>query len=151
ADFDEDWESYGSHETWQGAMRVFIFPESQLLPTLRPNIPPLSAYQTFIKKLRSFDQITPDQARRTAADDYLSNAMKDPAFPAELKQNFVITERMTDSQLAERQALSAHLMGTFAKPHDASTYLQEVFYFVPLLCALQLQRSGEHLAALDWF
>ena len=29
--------------------------------------------------------------------------------------------------------------------------LREVFYFVPLLCALQLQRSGEYLAALDWF
>ena len=42
-------------------------------------------------------------------------------------------------------------MGTFATPHQAPNYLAEVFYFVPLLCALQLQRSGEYVAALDWF
>ena len=42
-------------------------------------------------------------------------------------------------------------MGTFKTPHQAPNYLAEVFYFVPLLCALQLQRSGEYLAALDWF
>ena len=29
-------------------------------------------------------------------------------------------------------------------------YVQEIFYFVPLALALQLQRSGQYLAALDW-
>ncbi len=30
-------------------------------------------------------------------------------------------------------------------------YLQELFYFVPMQLALQLQKSGEHVAALDWY
>jgi hypothetical protein len=101
-------------------------------------------------------RITPDQARAAAAD-YLTQLRAEFAnnttfFPQELKSStFVITEQLTDRQLAERQAVSAELMGTFTDPHQAPSYLKEVFYFVPLLCALQLQRSGEYLAALDWF
>ncbi len=156
ADFDEDWVFWGSYESWQGAMRVFIYPESHLLPTLRPVAPkPTEAYQALITKLRSSVRITPEQAR-TAAADYLTQLRTEFAnnttFPQELKRStFVITERLTDKQLAGRQALSAKLMGTFATPHQAPNYLTEVFYFVPLLCALQLQRSAEYLAALDWF
>ena len=47
ADFDKDWVFWGSYETWQGAMRVFIYPESHLLPTLRPgsSSEPTEAYQ----------------------------------------------------------------------------------------------------------
>ena len=30
-------------------------------------------------------------------------------------------------------------------------YLREIFYFVPLALALHLQKSGQYLAALDWF
>jgi hypothetical protein len=30
-------------------------------------------------------------------------------------------------------------------------YLEEAHYFVPISAALQLQKGGEHLAALDWF
>ena len=30
-------------------------------------------------------------------------------------------------------------------------YLREIFYFVPMALALQLQKSGQYLAALDWF
>ena len=30
-------------------------------------------------------------------------------------------------------------------------YLREIFYFVPIALALQLQKSGQYLAALDWF
>ena len=40
---------------------------------------------------------------------------------------------MTDKQLAARQALSAKLMGEFTNPHQAPSYLKEVFYFVPLI------------------
>jgi hypothetical protein len=41
ADFDADWVFWGSYESWQGAMRVFIYPESHLLPTLCPDAPAL--------------------------------------------------------------------------------------------------------------
>jgi Tc toxin complex TcA C-terminal TcB-binding domain len=169
ANFDADWVFWGSHETWQGAMRVFIYPESHLLPTLRPvtakgHLPPTprpvteptNAYKDLIEKLRSFVRITPDQARE-AAKGYLAQLRaefaNDITFPQDLKSGtFVITEQLTDKELADRQAISVKLMGTFANPHHAPpSYLKEVFYFVPLLCALQLQRSGEYLAALDWF
>src|SRR5205823_1591213 len=30
-------------------------------------------------------------------------------------------------------------------------YLEEAYYFVPVLAGLQLQRGGEYVAALDWF
>ena len=43
ANFDEDWVFWGSYEAWQGAMRVFIYPESHLLPTLRPETQPTNA------------------------------------------------------------------------------------------------------------
>ena len=157
AKFDEDWVFWGAYETWQGAMRVFIFPESHLLPTLRPASAsePTQAYRDLIKKLRGFVRITPDQARDAAAHylDQLRGEFADiPTFPQDLKSStFVLTERLTDKQLARRQALSVRLMGTFTDPHQAPSYLKEVFYFVPLLCALHLQRSAEYLAALDWF
>jgi hypothetical protein len=141
-------------------MRVFIYPESHLLPTLRPATEWTQAYQDLIdpksdKKMRRSVRITPGQAH-DAAKEYLVQLRGDfatnDAFPKELKSSaFEITEQMTDGQLAERQALSAKLMSAFTNPHEAPNYLQEVFYFVPLFCALQLQRSGEYLAALDWF
>lgn len=155
--FDQDWAFWGTHETWQGAMRVFIYPESHLLPTLRPETTRSETTQAFrdlITRLRSSARITPKQAREEA-DRYLTDlrrAFPGTALPAELTSPaFKITDRMTDSDLAQRQVVSVKLMSAFTAPHLAPGYLQEVFYFVPLLCALQLSRSGEYLAALDWF
>ena len=56
------------YESWQGAMRVFIYPESHLLPTLRRGsaTEPTQAYKGLITKLRSFVRSTPDQARESA-------------------------------------------------------------------------------------
>jgi hypothetical protein len=157
ANFDEDWVFWGAYDTWQGAMRVFIYPESHLLPTLRPVTAsePSKSYQGLITKLRSLGRVNPIQVRSAAAD-YLSQLRSEFAsnttFPAALKNiAFIITEQMTDSQLADRQALTVQLMGPFPNPHQAPTFLREVFYYVPLLCALQLQGSGEYLSALDWF
>jgi hypothetical protein len=157
ANFDEDWVFWGAYDTWQGAMRVFIYPESHLLPTLRPvtKSEPSKSYQDLIAKLRSLGRVNPLQARSAAAD-YLAQLRTEFAsnttFPAALKNSaFIITEQMTDSQLADWQALSVQLMGPFPNPHEAPTFLKEVFYYVPLLCALQLRGSGEYLTALDWF
>lgn len=40
---------------------------------------------------------------------------------------------------------------TIEDPHLAPNWFQEIFYFVPMAIAIQLQRSGEYLAALDWY
>ena len=37
------------------------------------------------------------------------------------------------------------------KAQDIPAYPREIFYFVPVALALQLQKSGQYLAALDWF
>ena len=159
ADFDEDWTYWGAYETWQGAMRVFIFPESHLLPTLRPVKELTEAFQKVfqdpVNGLRSIAPVTPDQAR-DAAEKYLtqlqSEFANDSKFPPVLKNtNFEITERQRDDQLAQRQALCADIMRALPDPLQAPNFLEEVFYFVPLFCAFQLQRSGEYLAALDWY
>lgn len=36
-------------------------------------------------------------------------------------------------------------------PASILTYLHEAYYFVPIFLALQLQKRGEYVAALDWF
>jgi hypothetical protein len=162
AHFDEDWVFWGAYETWRGAMRVFIFPESHLLPTLWPSRESspkgrTKAFKDLLDDLRGSTRITPDQAREAAAA-YLVELRKDPDLPPELRDPapaeqhpLVLTERLTNRELAARQALSVTLMRPFTDPHQAPNHLKGVFYFVPLFCALQLQRSGEYLAALDWF
>ena len=162
ADFDQDWVFWGAHETWQGAMRVFIYPESHLLPTLRPvtegghldpksrtAAEPTNAYKDLIDKVRGFARITPALIGGVARE-YLELVRKEIPNNA-LPQDLKITERMTDKELADRQVVSINLLKPFADLQQVPSHLKEIFYFVPLLCALQLQRSGEYLAALDWF
>src|SRR5262249_32587850 len=102
ADFDEDWVFWGAYGTWQGAMRAFIYPESHLLPTLRPAIEkghldpksrpdsaPTNAYKDLIKN-RSSARVTPKHALDTATE-YLTNLRSEfspvSTFPAELKSD----------------------------------------------------------------
>src|SRR5207249_1467360 len=60
--------------------------------------------------------------------------------------------QLSDTQLVERRG---KIQGFFnilgiTNPHLAPNYLQEIFYFVPMALALQLQKSGQYLTALDW-
>ena len=62
-----------------------------------------------------------------------------------------ITETLTDSQLADRREfIRGQFFTDITDPAKAPNYVQEIFYFVPLALALQLQRSGQYLVALDW-
>jgi Tc toxin complex TcA C-terminal TcB-binding domain len=162
ATFDEDWVFWGAYEAWRGAMRVFVFPESHLLPTLWPSRERApkgrtKAFGQLLDTLRGSTRITPDQAREAAAA-YLVELRKDPDLPPEFQdpppagqRPLVLTERLTAAELAARHALSVTLINRFTDPHQAPNPLKEVFYFVPVFCAQQLQRSGEYVAALDWF
>ena len=47
-------------------------------------------------------------------------------------------------------SLIINLFGNITDPSEAPNYIQEIFYFVPMALALQLQKSGQYLAALDW-
>ena len=63
----------------------------------------------------------------------------------------VITEQLSDTQLVARRSSIQGFFGNISNPHLALNYLKEIFCFVPMALALQLQKSGQYLAALDWF
>ena len=53
--------------------------------------------------------------------------------------------------LIQRKALVTALFANVTQPHTEANYLREVFWLVPMALALQLQKAGHYLAALDWF
>ncbi len=63
-----------------------------------------------------------------------------------------IPGRLSDDASAIRRQL---IVDVFKENQDGPasllTYLQEAYYFVPVYLALQLQRRGQYLAAIDWF
>ena len=161
-DFDEEWLWMGGYGTWNAAIRVFAYPESYLLPELRPlAVPPAppqpldqtAAYQQLMIDLRNEPRLTPPRAQ-DLADRYhqkLAGDLGGDLPPAVRPDALTITETLTDSQLADRREFIREQFFTdITDPAKAPNYVQEIFYFVPLALALQLQRSGQYLVALDW-
>lgn len=153
ADFDEEWRWMGGYATWNAAIRVFAYPESFLLPELRPAAAQSVAYRKLIADLRNFPRLTPAQARKQA--DLYHQALTTELqadLPSQLRKGaLLITEQLTDSELAgRRDTLIRDLFGNIGDPALAPNYLQEIFYFVPMALALQLQKAGHFLTALDW-
>jgi len=66
--------------------------------------------------------------------------------------DLVIAEQLPESQRVDR---TIHIRGAYTNSGNGSQtiseYLKEMFYFVPLHIALQLQKSGAYIEALDWF
>ncbi|MDX8126801.1 Ig-like domain-containing protein [Methylomonas sp. OY6] len=153
ADFDEEWRWMGGYATWNAAIRVFAYPESFLLPELRPAAAQSEAYRKLIADLRNFPRLTPTQARKQA-DLYhqaLTAELLADLPPPLRKGTLVITEQLTDSELASRRdTLIRDLFGSISDPALVPNYLREIFYFVPMALALQLQKAGHFLTALDW-
>jgi hypothetical protein len=148
--FDEEWRWMGSYATWHAAIRVFAYPESYLLPELRPA--QTTAYQNLIQDLRNQPRLTPALAR-TLAETY--HTKLGDTLPAALRHgSLVITEQLSDTELASRrsfiQTIFNDTTNRITNPHLAPDYLKEIFYFVPMALALQLQKSGQYLVALDW-
>lgn len=167
-DFDEEWLWMGGYGTWNAAIRVFAYPEIYLLPELRPvTVPPVppappapprpidqtNAYQQLMTDLRNQPRLTPVQARALALRYHQTlNSDLGDVLPASLRPGVLtITEQVTDSQLAVRRTfIRDTLFARITDPSKAPNYVQEIFFFVPLALALQLQRSGQYLVALDW-
>jgi hypothetical protein len=151
--FDEEWRWMGAYATWHAAMRVFAYPESYLLPELRPAASQSTAYANLLKELRNQPRLTPVQARSLATTYHQALTSELGAtLPTALRHGaLAITEQFSDSQLATRQSLIQGFFSGITAPHLAPSYLQEIFYFVPMALALQLQKASQYLAALDWF
>ena len=162
--FDEEWRWIGTYEMWRASMFVFGYPENYLLPDLREPPPSKTGTEAFwhlVDGLRASAKLTPSGAR-AFADTYLEELRAEPgvvlppALQASAAEPFELTEQRSEADLHEHREYVQNLFenagyGEGSDPHDAPTYLQEIFYFVPLQIALRLQKSGEYLASLDWF
>jgi hypothetical protein len=138
-------------------MLVFLYPENLLLPSLRGKrteefkIEQRSeSFETLAEILRGQLSLTPDTARYEA-NKYLERLSA--VLPTELKAPFEITEQLNETQLRARAEQVKKLFETYVAPDKKSElfYVREVFYFVPIQIALQLQKSRQYTAALDWF
>src|SRR5262249_36510385 len=149
----------GAFTTWRAARLVFGYPENYLLPSLRPpSGTPQGASQAFagpgglVQKLREASRLTSSSALQLAAQYH--SALKTElgtALPRSLQdQQVILADQLTDAQLAARRSLSASFFSSI-NPHQVANAVKEIFYFVPMALALQLQKSGQYLAALSWF
>jgi len=162
SDFDQEWAWMGSYATWRAAMLVFLYPENLLLPSLRGELTQdfkieqrSGSFKTMVENLRGQQSLTPDAARGQA-NEYLTRLRTGPltgVLPAELNAPFEITEQLNETQLRALAKQGSDLFIKYAAPDKKSElfYVTEVFYFVPIQIALQLQKSRQYTAALDWF
>jgi hypothetical protein len=144
-------------------------PPNEHTPSVMEKETQTRAFRELIEDLRKESQLTPEKAR-SYAREYFDRLRSDyqakgfslaSALTLPLSQNkpFQITEQYSKgdlSQLANRtQVLIAQTTGNANPPavrlQNIPAYVREIFYFIPIALALHLQKSGQYLAALDWF
>ncbi len=157
--FDTEWHSMGTYANWLAAMRVFLYPENLLFPSLRGPSVQSPAFQDFMSAVRQAEPLTRGTVQDLIAV-YLgalrARPNNVPAYgdlPAELADpGFGITEQIREKELTGRAAFIHNLWSTYAsKPSLKYAYLVEAFYDVPVYAALQLHQAGDFEAALDWY
>jgi hypothetical protein len=91
------------------------------------------------------DQVTPDGRIKTARRRIA------PRIVPIVKDQFSIPSKLDGPAIDARRRSS--LLTLFQGSDSATnrTYVEEAYYFVPVLIADALQRSGEYIAALDWY
>ena len=162
--FDAQWAWMASYGTWRSASMVYLYPENLLLPTLRPDPPrpgvadtdvkaATPAFRALVERLRARSRLSPQEAR-AAVQVYLDgdglpngqpgvrSAAHYPSYPADLKAPFAITEQLDTAGLLAWRDKSRTLLG----PNPGlpqRRYIEEAFYFVPVLVALQLQERRQ--------
>ena len=78
--FDDAWGWLGTYEAWRAAVSVFLYPENNLQPTLRPDS--TEPFAALIRELRNRQHIGPDDARRLSASFF--EAQLQDAHPGQL-------------------------------------------------------------------
>ncbi len=91
------------------------------------------------------DLSDPDQTIRTQR-----RRIAPPVLPI-VRDQFSIPSRLDAQALKVRQANNRLLLLETSDSATNRTYVEEARYFVPILIAGALQRSGEYITALDWF
>jgi len=88
---------------------------------------------------------------KNAGDDQLQELATAAIMPID-SGPYDITEQLSESDLQQRAYyIFLAYIYTLAGPPSNRVYLDEAYYFVPILIALQLQQVGQYIAALDWF
>ncbi len=158
--FDEEWKWMGTYATWRGAMFAFGYPENYLLPTLRDKTEWTSAFKKLVKEIRKQFRITPNKAEELA-QTYIKtlNAPKNDEENSGdgIAYQIELTSQLTKEELRQRREKSKSELEPHIDPQrgglkpNTPSHLKEVFFFVPMLLALSLQKRGQFLAALDWY
>lgn len=173
--FDQEWDWMGEYSDWQSLMRVFLYPENLLLPSVRLDATAASgepgmiaektaAFDTFVASLDLLQPLTASAAL-TEANKYLAalNATVSgvpvyPNLPSELNPapNNLLAS-YSDATTVDFSALtlaSSNALNNYVGPPPNSTkisYLWEAWFFVPIHIALELAKAGLFESALDWF
>jgi hypothetical protein len=150
-DFDREWDWMSNYRSWLAAMRVFAYPENQLLPAVYvadPQLaPPTAEFGILIDELRKEGHVTPPAARLLAAA-YLA-ALRAPTsgvpLEAPLKEPFALTDEKSDRDLVKMQDDSRQIY------NPDHVHQLEIFWLVPIALASKLQECGQFQAALDWY
>src|SRR5262249_22306794 len=158
--FDAEWTWMGSYATWAAAMAVFLYPENLLLPLLRPPTPPgqtppssPSPFETLVKNLAAFGQVSPENARGEVAGYWKTLSSLNPTVvsPTNLPDP-PLSDQLTDEQLTILGGFERSLFeGPLGHDPRSAYYLREAFFTVPIYVASQLQQAGQFAAALDWY
>ncbi|ABW14395.1 hypothetical protein Franean1_5035 [Parafrankia sp. EAN1pec] len=172
ASLDEEWAWMGGYDSWRAALFLFTYPQDLLAPSVRDTsaaVPetarPTPPFRTLVTALRGQQRPRRDIVL-TAANEFLATIrptlVNFPIRPLPYTAGdeglrdgllaFGYTDRPTAADLARIRDLSARVLITLAVGHPGlPNYLQELFYYVPLLVAQNLQRGGDYVAALDWY
>lgn len=155
-DFDKEWIWMGSYANWRGAMFAFGYPENYLLPTLRDKGEWTPAFTELVKNIRQSWRLTPGKAEGLAAT-YLETLNKPEEEEGDvIPYDIELTSQLSKEQLRERRDRSRGELTPYIDPDRGGlkkttpARLTEVYFFVPMLLALALQKNGQFRAALDW-
>jgi len=149
--FDQQWQWMGMYRTWIAAMMVFAYPENYLNPgffvTEKPFLNPTESFQTLLKSLQKTNQITPANAQKIVEDYLKELTSKVSSLPQEIKKELFITDKI---DLVGRKKLVKDLFDKEESSEIKELFL-EIFWLVPMSLAMQMQKDGNYLAALDWY
>ena len=150
----EEWRWIGTYDTWRSAVLVYLYPENLLLPALwRLHIGSsgatlaTKAFGLLITGLRATSRLTADKAKNLA-DSYHKalEPLDGYSLPVPGWDLLILNPEISDVHLLK---LADEARKYASQSHPPA--LREVFGFVPMALALELQKAGEYVAALAWF
>ena len=153
-EFDAEWQWMGSYPTWRAAMSVFMSPENLLLPTLHADLS--EPFQAFVAFLDNATPLTPHRVQ-VEADAYADVVKPTVQWPNAVDQaDRDLIFRLgppAETDLGNRRAAQQRVLDGFGISawSNAPQWMRETLLFVPLQAAAALRRTGQFLAALDWF